>query len=120
MSSTISDIYDNISMNYSESEKSFRQNLWRTSKHAIFAEDIPLCLLTIIICFKTSSLYAIFFNQKSCLFFFDNVEKYSRARQATDGDIIRLMRLACWVTKSTNKHSECLILTAFPRQHSLS
>jgi hypothetical protein len=33
-------------------------------------------------------------------------EKYCRARQVTDG-------FACWVTKATNTHSECVILAAF-------
>ena len=36
----------------------------------------------------------------------DNVEKHGRARQATDGSIIRRMRLACWITKATDTHSE--------------
>jgi len=26
------------------------------------------------------------------------------------------MRIACWITKATNTHSEYLILTAFPEQ----
>jgi quinol-cytochrome oxidoreductase complex cytochrome b subunit len=26
------------------------------------------------------------------------------------------MRIACWITKATNKHSEYVILIAFPRQ----
>jgi hypothetical protein len=43
-------------------------------------------------------------------------KKYSRAGQATDDNIIRRMRFACWVTKATNKHSECVIISAFPRQ----
>jgi hypothetical protein len=38
------------------------------------------------------------------------VEKYGRARQATDGNIIRRMRFACWVTKATDTHSEYVIL----------
>jgi hypothetical protein len=44
------------------------------------------------------------------------VEKYGTARQATDDNIIRRMRFACWVTKATNTHSEYVILIAFPRQ----
>jgi hypothetical protein len=44
------------------------------------------------------------------------VEKYGTARQATDDNIIRRMRIACWVTKATDTHSEYVILIAFPRQ----
>jgi hypothetical protein len=29
-------------------------------------------------------------------------EKYGRARQVTDGDIIRRMRFACWITLTRN------------------
>jgi hypothetical protein len=41
------------------------------------------------------------------------VEKYGRARQATDHNIIRRMRFACWITKATDTNSEYVILT-FP------
>jgi hypothetical protein len=44
------------------------------------------------------------------------VEKYSTARQATDDNRTRSMRIACWITKATNAHSEYVILIAFPRQ----
>jgi hypothetical protein len=48
----------------------------------------------------------------------DNVEKYGIARQATDDNIIRRMRFACWITKATHTHThtEYVILTAFARQ----
>jgi hypothetical protein len=46
----------------------------------------------------------------------DNVEKYGVARQATDDNIIRRMRVACWITKATDTHSEYAILIAFPLQ----
>ena len=36
-----------------------------------------------------------FFPNSSCLR--DNVQKYGRAREATDDNIIRRMRFACWV-----------------------
>ena len=42
------------------------------------------------------------------------VETHGRAGQATDHDIIQCMHLACWITKTTETHSECLILFAFP------
>jgi hypothetical protein len=39
-------------------------------------------------------------------------KKYGTAGQATDGNIIRRMRVACWITKATDTR---VILTA-PRQ----
>jgi hypothetical protein len=44
------------------------------------------------------------------------VEKYGRTTQATDDDIIRHMRIACWITKATDTQWEYVILTAFPQQ----
>ena len=44
------------------------------------------------------------------------MEKYGRARQSTDDNIIRRMRFACWITKDTDTHSEYVILIAFPPQ----
>ena len=34
------------------------------------------------------------------------MEKYSTAGQVTDDNIIRCMRVACWITKTTSRHSE--------------
>jgi hypothetical protein len=44
----------------------------------------------------------------------DNVEKYCTGGQATDD--IRRMRIACWLPKPTNTHSEYAIIIAFPLQ----
>jgi hypothetical protein len=44
------------------------------------------------------------------------VEEYGTARQATDDNIIRRMRFACWITKATDTHSEYVILIAFTQQ----
>jgi hypothetical protein len=44
------------------------------------------------------------------------VEKYGTARQPTDDNIIRRMRFARCITKTTDTHSEYVILIAFPRQ----
>jgi hypothetical protein len=44
------------------------------------------------------------------------VEKYGRTRQATDDNIIRRMRFACWITKATDTYSEYVIFIVFPRQ----
>ena len=51
--------------------------------------------------------------RKSCLLW-DNVEKYCKARQATDGNITR--RIACWIPEATNTHSKYIIFIAFPLQ----
>jgi hypothetical protein len=64
---------------------------------------------------KTHILCSINFSPKSCRLC-DNVEKYGTARQATNNNIIRRMRFACWITKATDTHSEYVILIAFPRQ----
>jgi hypothetical protein len=44
------------------------------------------------------------------------VEKYCRAKQATDDNIIRRMSSALWINRATDTHSEYVMLTAFPRQ----
>ena len=43
-------------------------------------------------------------------------KKYCTARQSTDDNTIRRMRIACWITKATDTHSEYVILIAFQRQ----
>jgi hypothetical protein len=45
-----------------------------------------------------------------------SVEKYCRARQATDDNVICRMCIAFWIPKSKNTHSEYVILIAFPLQ----
>jgi len=40
-------------------------------------------------------------------------KKYCRAGQATDYNIARRTRIACWITKATDTHSEYVILIAF-------
>jgi hypothetical protein len=46
----------------------------------------------------------------------DNVEKCGRARQVTDGNIIRRMHIACCITKATDTRSEYVIIIVFPQQ----
>jgi len=41
------------------------------------------------------------------------VEKCVGAVQAKDGNVIGCMHFACWITETTNTHSEYVILTAF-------
>ena len=43
-------------------------------------------------------------------------EKYGRDRHATHGNIIRRMRISCWITKATEIQPEYVILIAFPLQ----
>jgi hypothetical protein len=50
---------------------------------------------------KTHVLCSITSFRKLCRLW-DNVEKYGTARQATDDNIIRPMRFACWITEATN------------------
>jgi hypothetical protein len=62
---------------------------------------------------KTHILFSITFFRKS-IHLRDNVEKYGRARHATNKNIIRRMRFACRITKATDTLGICN--TAFPRQ----
>ena len=64
---------------------------------------------------ETHILCSITFFQRLCCLW-DNVENYCRIGQATYGDIIRRMRIACWIPKATNTHTGCIILIAFPLQ----
>ena len=41
---------------------------------------------------------------------------YGTAGETIDDNIIRRMRIACWVSKATDIQSEYLILIAIPRQ----
>ena len=45
------------------------------------------------------------------------MEKCGIARQGADDNIIQHMRIACWITKVTDTHSECEILTVLLLQH---
>jgi hypothetical protein len=70
---------------------------------------------------KTHILCSITLFRKSWLLW-DNVENYGRARQATGDTIMRRMRLACWIAKATDTHSEYVIglLIASPWSHGYS
>ena len=46
-------------------------------------------------------------------------KKCGRTRQATDGNIIWYMCIACWITEVTETHSEYAILIALARQQLL-
>ena len=76
----------------------FRQNLWRRSKH--------------ILCSVTFSF------QKSCPLC-DNVGKFGTAGQAIGDNIIRRLRFACEVNKTTDTHLEYVMIIAFPGEQCL-
>ena len=40
------------------------------------------------------------------------MDKYVTDGQVTEDYIIRRMLIACWMTKATDTHSECVLLTA--------
>ena len=44
------------------------------------------------------------------------MEKYGTAREATDHNIIWRTRIACWITKATDTHSEYVIIVNFRRE----
>ena len=67
---------------------------------------------------KAHILCSITFFRKSC-HLWDNVVKYSRDRQATDDNIEMRMRFVCWINKTTNTHSEYVIIIAITRQQLL-
>ena len=46
----------------------------------------------------------------------DNVEKCGTARQATDDNITQRTRIACCIPKAIDRHSEYVIVIAFPLQ----
>jgi len=48
-----------------------------------------------------------------------NANKCGGNGQAAEDNIIGRMRLACWIAKVTNTHSECAVLISLPRQQRL-
>jgi hypothetical protein len=53
-----------------------------------------------------------FLFQKTCRLQ-DNVDRYGRARQAADDNVIRIMRFLGWITTATDTHSEYVIRIGF-------
>ena len=49
----------------------------------------------------------------------DNMEKYGRTVQSTDGNIILTKRFESWLIKDINTHSKCVTFIAFQRQQRL-
>jgi hypothetical protein len=65
---------------------------------------------------KTHILWPITFFPHKSFRLWNNVDKHCKTRQATDDNIIRRMRFACWITKVTDTYSEYVIIIAFPHQ----
>jgi hypothetical protein len=68
-----------------------------------FAEKIKIDVLC--------SIRGFFFSK--IVHSWDNVEKCGRTEQATEDNMVRRMRIACWIPKATNTHSEYVILFFF-------
>ena len=60
---------------------------------------------------KTFILCSVTFSWKS-YHLWDNVEKYDRARQTTDDNMIQSVCFACWIIKATDTHSEYVMYSA--------
>ena len=60
-----------------------------------------------------------FFSEKRAVYKKMGEKKYGRAMKATYHNIIRRTRISCWLTKTTDTHSEYVTLIAFPRQKRL-
>jgi hypothetical protein len=87
-------IFYHISLSPSQNEKCYK-DVEKIKTHFVFSNIFP--------------------PRKSCCLW-DNIEKYSTARQVTDDNIIWRVRFACWIPKATNTHSQYVILIAFPRK----
>ena len=48
------------------------------------------------------------------------MEKRGRAGHTRDDNMLRRMRIACWITRATDTNSEYVVLIAFPQQKWLS
>jgi hypothetical protein len=101
-------IFDHISLSFSWNEKCFRHNRRETrNTHFVFNNFFFF--------FPSSDLPP---PRKSCLVW-DNMDRFGSAIQATDHNIIRPMRIACWIPKATDTHththarSEFIILLLF-------
>ena len=72
---------------------------------------------------KIKNIYIYIPRTKTSFFLSENRSRYwvlwkkgDTARQVTDGNIIRRMRVASWIPKATNTYLECVILIAFTQQ----
>jgi hypothetical protein len=63
---------------------------------------------------NTHFMFDTFFRKSCCLW--HSVKTYGKARQATESNITRRMRIACSINKATNTYSEYVLLNVFTRQ----
>ena len=83
---------NHISLDSSYTEKCFGRELQKTPKHFLMFSKVFS---------ENRAVYEITW------------KKYGTVRQSTDGNIIRRMRTACWITKATDITSEHLRHVAF-------
>jgi hypothetical protein len=94
-------------------DKCLRQSLWRNVWDEVCGDTFETKFIEK---FKTHILYLITFSRK-IVRFWDNVGKYGRDKQATD--IILCMPTVCWMSRTTDTHSEYVISLALARQQLL-
>jgi len=83
-----------ISVNSPYSNRCLIRKLYRKSKHTFYGQQLFISKIVP---------------------FMRNVEKYGRARHVKDDNIIRRIRIACWIIRTTDTRSKYVILIAFPR-----
>jgi hypothetical protein len=87
--------------------------------HKVLCTFMIICHLILLrirnVSDKTHILCSINFCSKCCCLW-DTVDRglYGKAWQATDDNVIRSMRFACWIINATNTHSEYIIIIVFP------
>jgi hypothetical protein len=85
--------------------KSFKNNMYFTWRPIHFYNNISFnSSYNVKICRENKNTHFIFYNffSRKSRRFWDNVEKYGGAKQATYGNITRRMRFACWITETTH------------------
>jgi len=68
------------------------------------------------ICKQNHNTHFVFSNIFRYCTVYEIMWKTCRAGQATDDNLIRRMRIACWISKTMNTHSEYVIFIAYPLQ----
>jgi hypothetical protein len=86
-------MYNKITLNVSENEKYFRQNVKRKPKHTFYIQD--------------------FFSEDRAVY--ELVCKHMVQPDRPQRTICR-MSCPCWITEATNTHSEYVMLVAYPWQ----
>jgi hypothetical protein len=84
--------------------------------HALTSDVSACCIYRQMMCQRATCTdkWCVRVLHMPCLLW-GNVEKFGRASEVTDDNIMKRMRFACWITKTTNTNSEYMIIIAFPR-----